>query len=86
MSVHVVSTGEPICPEAEKRAALTDEEFWPYVLLGVRQGEVEDGPDLDDDVSISYQNDPCPECGEYGACAYDAEGRAMTHITTRDGD
>ena len=23
---------------------------------------------------------PCPECGELGACAYDAEGRPMIHV------
>lgn len=74
------------CPEAATRAALTDEEFWPYVLLGVRPGDEPDEPDVDPDAPTSFQNDPCPECGERGACAYDAEGRALTHITTRDDD
>ena len=23
---------------------------------------------------------PCPECGERGACAYDAEGRPLIHV------
>lgn len=24
---------------------------------------------------------PCPECGQVGACAYDADGRALIHVT-----
>lgn len=73
------------CTEASYRGKLTDAEYWPYVLQGIRPGEEPDydGPDLDDDALITNQNAPCPECGEHGACAYDAEGRAMTHVTTR---
>ena len=69
-----------LCPESEYRASLTDGEFWEYVLLGVRPGEVTDDDESDMD-AITAQTDPCPECGERGACGYDNEGRAMVHVT-----
>jgi len=31
-------------------------------------------------------NLPCAECGEVGACGYDAEGRPMIHATWLDDD
>lgn len=33
---------------------------------------------------VSLNSEPCGECGEVGACGYDAEGRPMIH-TTSDG-
>lgn len=73
-----------LCPEADLRDAMTDAEFWEHVadnLSGGRHFDPfdEDAPDLD--VAISAK--PCAECGEVGACAYDAEGRALIHA---DGD
>jgi acetone carboxylase gamma subunit len=29
---------------------------------------------------------PCPECGELGACGFDAEGRPMVHVTADEED
>lgn len=29
---------------------------------------------------------PCPICGEWGPCGYDAEGRVLIHLTPKDGD
>jgi hypothetical protein len=66
-----------LCPEAGKRAAMSDDEFWAYVSsdLGTPLPFDEPADGLDDVDSGS----PCPECGESGACAYDAEGRPMIH-------
>lgn len=75
------------CQERETRAAMTEMEFWASVAESIEgpgyQGDPE--PDFDWDQTTS-QADPCPECGERGACAYDAEGRALTHVSTRGDD
>ena len=71
------TTGRPfraLCPEADMRDAMTDEEFWEHVFP--QPEPFEDGPDLDD---TTNQDKPCPLCGEHGACGYDAEGRALIH-------
>ncbi|MDY7542620.1 MULTISPECIES: hypothetical protein [unclassified Cryobacterium] len=75
MSMHIVGVE---CVTTDYRASLTDDEFWPFVLGGIRPGEEPDEPDIEE---IANQNGPCPECGEHGACAYDFEGRPMIHIT-----
>ncbi|SDT22113.1 hypothetical protein [Microterricola viridarii] len=71
----------PWCQEAAFRESFADAAFWPHVLQRQERG---DEPDFDPDVPTSYQIDPCPESGEHGACAYDTEGRPMTHITERE--
>ena len=85
------ATGTPLCPEAEYRDSLSDEDFWVYVLTGQRP----DDPDPDcwdeevpDEIEMQTLHiaDPCPECGEVGACAVDAEGRALIHVTEEDPD
>lgn len=70
-----------LCPEADLRDAMTDEQFWAHVY---RQ---EDGPDYDipEDYEVPIQLGPCPVCHELGACGYDAEGRPMIHVQ-EDGD
>jgi hypothetical protein len=78
--------GVRLCPEAELRDAMNDGEFWAHVFG-------QDGPDQDYDPADdpNYPDpaelelnarlaDPCPECGQVGACAYDAEGRPMIHV------
>lgn len=35
----------------------------------------------DDGWEVSLNGEPCPTCGETGACAYDNEGRALIHAT-----
>lgn len=66
-------------------------DFWVYVLTGQRP----DDPDPDywdeevpDEIEMQTLHiaDPCPECGEVGACAVDAEGRALIHVTEEDPD
>jgi hypothetical protein len=86
--VHLVDEhGAPLCPEAELRDAMDDGEFWAHVL----QPGQEQGPDYEpeepDEGDISEWDvehrlaEPCPECGQLGACSYDAEGRALIHVT-----
>ena len=62
-------------PEADKRDAMTDDEFWAHVFP---QPE-EDAYFADDEVSLTDSGE-CPICGEFGACAFDAEGQAMVHV------
>lgn len=69
------------CPEREKRAAMTDDEFWLHVL-DIGPAPVDDEPDLDESPELTR---PCTECGARGPCAYDAEGRPMIH-TEPEGD
>ena len=68
-----------LCREAAFREGLSDPEFWERVLLGGKAP----GPDYDIDLDDIEQmtSSPCPECGQTGACAYDAEGRPMIHTT-----
>lgn len=70
------------CTVRDDRAAMDDDTFWCHVGESLA-GPNSYGPD-DFDVPISNQGEPCPECGETGACGYDAEGRAMVHVTIDD--
>lgn len=79
MSVHLVDEhGQPLCPIAAELDALDDGAFWERVLIGA-DAACEPDDDYYDDLPTGDLG-PCPECGEYGACAYDAEGRALVHI------
>lgn len=70
-----------LCPEHDKRAAMTDAEFWQHVLLGDERAEDTDEPDPNEPWDTGLvTGQPCSECGESGACAYDSEGRAMVHV------
>ena len=74
--------GEPLCPEHALRAAMTDQEFWSHVYPA-REDE-DEGPcqlDEEDIIAMSHIDTQCPECGQFTACAYDQEGRAMIHVT-----
>lgn len=80
---------KPLCPEAETRAAMTDDEFWDHVFNKPIPETWDTEPsviDQEDIVNLSHLANPCPECGQWGACAYDAEGRAMIHVTTEEPD
>lgn len=79
-----------LCPEATKRSAMDDGEFWEYVLLGIDPAYDKDY-DPDDDPNAPRPDDPaftlipCPVCGtHFGACGYDQEGRPMIHATPQD--
>jgi hypothetical protein len=76
-----------LCPERAKRDAMTDPEFWDYVLLGIEPGTIapEYEPDADELQAISDLT-PCPECGEMGPCAYDLDGRPLVHLSVDDSE
>lgn len=76
-----------LCPEADMRDAMSDDEFWEHVANNLSPPEFDpplwdDGPDLD----VSVATEPCPTCGSGGACAYDAEGRPLIHARTEEDD
>jgi len=82
MSVHLIGPdGRPKCEAMVRRDGMTDSEFWEDVFHP-------DGvPDFDipeDDLPETALGSPCPECGQVGACSYDAEGRAMIHVVQED--
>lgn len=75
-----------LCPDADYRDDMTDDEFWEHVLIGTitpvyqetdPNGDYYDGPDE----SVVQ---PCASCGSLGACGYDSEGRALIHADDRD--
>lgn len=89
MTAHLTDeSGAYLCPEAELRDAMAEGEFWAHVLQPGEGADYE--PDEPDDGEISEMEierriaDPCPECGQRGACAYDADGRALIHVTESD--
>jgi hypothetical protein len=71
------------CSEREKRAAMTDAEFWAHVYPDdpnpnvVLPGWGEGDEALDYDLASS--SDPCPICHAAGACGWDDEGRPFIH-------
>lgn len=68
-----------ICPDHERRAALSDGEFWEEVLdvsLAFEGPMIEPG----DDEIVYLEEQRCAECGTTGPCAYDAEGRPLIHV------
>jgi hypothetical protein len=74
------------CSKRSARANMTDEEFWDDVAetLGSREPDV-------DDMEYAYngflsQPSACPECGEFGACGYDSQGRPMIHAVKDEDD
>lgn len=76
-----IDQGRPhrqLCPEADLRDAMPDDEFWQHVL---GQDELDD---TDPPADLVQLLQPCPVCGEQGACSYDAEGRPLIH-TDADG-
>lgn len=69
-----------LCPDADERDAMTDAEFWQHVadnLTGPRWDIDDEGPDIDAALNVGT----CETCGSSGACAYDAEGRALIHAS-----
>lgn len=76
-----------LCPEAETRSRMSDDEFWAHVFPQTvpETWDVEPSViDADDLATFSGTLLPCPECGQHGACAYDAEGRPMIHALGDD--
>ena len=77
----------PPCTVRDARAAMTDDEFWHDVARGLEQPPYQSddphGDYYDPDPALALP-DPCPTCGELGACGYDAEGRPMIHTSPRE--
>ena len=84
-------TGEPLCPEWAKRAAIPEGEFWDYVF-NRHQGEddlswlpgYEPWSPLWEAVEQIGTANPCPVCGSITTCGYDDEGRAFVHCVEVD--
>jgi hypothetical protein len=70
-----------LCPEFDKRAAMTDGEFWSYVLQGIEPGQEPDGYDDDYTPDTYVDLGICAVCGSSEACGYDTEGRPWIHAT-----
>lgn len=72
-----------LCADADLRDQQDDAEFWEHVgaSLGfvINVADVADDMDQDDLDALALAPVPCPVCGSSGACAYDAEGRALVH-------
>lgn len=67
---------------------MSDADFWSHVFPQDRNV-----PEYDwtHEVEVSVLDGveiaaPCPECGSFGACAYDAEGRALIHASADAAD
>jgi hypothetical protein len=69
-----------LCPEADLRDAMSDEDFWAHVF---KLDEEYDGPTYDEP-ALGPLTEPCEECGAVGACAWDAEGRPLIHPVTEE--
>lgn len=69
-----------LCPEADLRDRMTEDEFWQHVFANL-PGPIDDIGHPDYDETNSLDATPCDECGEVGACAYDAMGRALIHAS-----
>lgn len=63
-------------------ALAEDGDFWEWVFH--RRLPTDPYPDDGDDQFFDIPEldiqEQCPECGEYGPCGYDAEGRPMVHV------
>lgn len=71
-----------LCSEADVRDGLNEAEFWYHVgqsLGAVIDVDLSDAADQRDLDALALAPVPCPVCGSTGACAYDAEGRALIH-------
>lgn len=82
-----LTKAEWIAREHAYRDSLDEGDFWNYVLLGIKPGEEpEHEYDPDDFEALGLSPTPCPECGQPGACGYDADGRAYIHVTEEADD
>lgn len=79
-----------LCPEADMRDAMTDDEFWEHVdssLMRVHEEQMAwyeswSVPELPE-VQVDT---PCDVCGNWtGPCGYDPDGLPYLHIQDGDG-
>lgn len=68
-----------LCPEADLRDAMTDDEFWAHIYPSERpEPDIEDPnePELVSDLPVT----PCEVCGATEtSCGYDETGRPWVH-------
>lgn len=83
-----LTKAEWIAREHAYRDSLDEGDFWNYVLLGIRPDDPSPEADYDpeDFEALGLSPSPCPECGQLGACGYDAEARPFVHVTGEFGD
>lgn len=71
--VHALRTGQPDPANQKCDCFCVDE-----------PEHIEPEPDFDE---VTFSDlEPCPVCGEHGACGYDADGRPMVHTDAFDRD
>jgi hypothetical protein len=69
------------CAARARRRTMTDAEFWADVAESL-QPTLDDHDDHEPGPSDVIQaSGRCPECGEPGACGWDALGRPLIHAT-----
>jgi len=75
-----------LCPEADERDAMSEDEFWERVAANLSGDQYPpQEPDWAAELDVTPLDSPaCVLCGSTGACAYDAEGRALIHTTDDD--
>lgn len=74
-----------LCGEADLRDAMTDEEFWAHVFSREAWRTEDDfDPAHERDLTAIAHPEPCAECGQPGACAYDDLGRPLIHTSPKE--
>lgn len=70
-----------LCGEAKARDEMDDGEFWAHIYpdTGAEDRDPDDAEVDEMELNVRLA-EPCPECGQWGACSYDAEGRALIHV------
>jgi len=63
------------------RDQMTDEEFWQDVAESLQGSAIEPDPEDDPGEPEFRSCEPCSECGEFGPCGYDSEGRPYIHVS-----
>jgi len=58
---------------------MSDEEYWEDVAASLQDRPLEEDVNDENLQDVFTFPDPCGVCGEYGACGYDSEGRALVH-------
>lgn len=83
------------CETQVRRATMTDDEFWQDVADVLMHGRPLTDEEREGIDSADWDAPPphepldlqtCPECGETGACGYDALGRPLIHPTRAEDD
>lgn len=76
----------PFCASSPEAQAMPEDEYWAKVF---DRPWGEPDPDEAEELvrtrrELPISAGPCPVCGEFEACGYDAEGRALIHALASD--